>query len=338
MVNCTGDNSLMDKECTDTGDGFTFSYFEYDNEPYFDMDLTLPSHGNDSPLEANRKSEEFEFSVSDSSTNEHNITEYVANVSPADDLFYRGQLLPLHLPLRLEMVRNLSLPKELEGHRNDSERYSLGSSDSNQTSGCCKESRCRFAETEEKTHFQSMPKSATKLKVKVPMFGFSKFSKVGIDGFDYSPPLTPPSIAKPLRFMVKFQSMKAASLPLLTIDYSTKQNPDYPFNNSRTNTSAKHIVQKYVRLVKHRISSQRHDDGHTGDQQLKVDEGCVCSSVADESGRQSHEGFRHFDAESCLPSMNSSPSLCSEDLQSAIEYCKQSNGVFDSSMDFECPA
>lgn len=286
----------MDKECTDTGDGFTFSYFEYDNEPYFDMDLTLPSHGNDSPLEANRKSEEFEFSVSDSSTNEHNITEYVANVSPADDLFYRGQLLPLHLPLRLEMVRNLSLPKELEGHRNDSERYSLGSSDSNQTSGCCKESRCRFAETEEKTHFQSMPKSATKLKVKVPMFGFSKFSKVGIDGFDYSPPLTPPSIAKPLRFM------------------------------------------KYVRLVKHRISSQRHDDGHTGDQQLKVDEGCVCSSVADESGRQSHEGFRHFDAESCLPSMNSSPSLCSEDLQSAIEYCKQSNGVFDSSMDFECPA
>lgn len=327
----------MDKERTDTGDSFTFSFFEYDNEPYFDMDLTLPCNGNDSPPEANRESKEFEFSVSVSSTNEPNITEYVGNISPADDLFYRGQLLPLHLPLRLEMVRNLSMPKELEGDIEGSERYSSGSGDSNQTSSCCKESSCRSAETEEKTHFQSTTKSATKMKVKVPMFGFSKFSKVGMDDFDFSLPLPPP-IAEPLRFTVKFQSMKAASLPFSTTDYSTKQNPDCSFENSRTSTSAKHIVQKYVRLVKRIISSQRHDDAHTGDQQLKVDEGCVWSCIADESGRQTHGGFRHFGAESCLPSMNSSPSFCSEDLQSAIDHCKQSNGVIDSSKDSEFPA
>jgi len=320
MINYREENSLMDTDCAETDNNFTFSCFENNDGPYFDMDF----NGNNSP---NRESEEFEFSVSVSAPDKLNKTDHVDDVSPADDLFYRGQLLPLHLPPRLEMVRNLSFPNEHEGDTTSFDGYSSGSRDSNEGPGCCKESECRPAENEEKNHIQSIVKSANKLKVKVPMFGFSKLSKVGMDDLDYSPPPK----GKPPR------SMKVASLPFLTTDYSTKKSSDYPFNSNRTSSRAKHIVKKYVRLVKHRISSQRHDGAHTGDQQLKMVEGCgwlfiagPCIAgpcIADESGRQTHVGFSDFDVDSCRPSTNSSPSFSSQDLQSAIDYCKQSNGV-----------
>ena len=114
----------MDKECTDTCDHFMFSCFEYDYEYYFDKDFISPYNGNDSPLEANIEFEEFEFSIWP------NIKLGDGHVSPADDLFYRGQLLPLNLPPRLEMLRNLSSSKELEGETDGFDIFSLGSMDS----------------------------------------------------------------------------------------------------------------------------------------------------------------------------------------------------------------
>lgn len=328
MVNYREENTLMDTDRVETDNNFTFSCFENDDGLYFDMDF----NGNNSP---NSESEEFEFSVSVSATDQLNKTGHVCDVSPADDLFYRGQLLPLHLPPRLEMVRNLSFPSEHEADTTTSDTYSSGSRDSNQSPGCCKESRCRPAEKEEKTHIQSIVKSGNKLKVKAPMFGFCKSSKVGMDDFNYSPPE-----GKPLKFMMKLKCMKVASMPFLTTDYSTKQSPDDTFNrDNRISTSAKHIVKKYVRLVKHRISSQKYDGAHTVDRRLKMDEGCgwpfiagpciAATCIADESGRQTHVGFNDFDVDSCLPSMNSSPSFSREDLQSAIDYCKQSNTVVE---------
>ena len=71
----------MEKECTDIGDNFMFSCFEYDYEYYFDKDLIFPYNGNNSPLEANIEFEEFEFSVWP------NIKECAGHVSLADDLF-----------------------------------------------------------------------------------------------------------------------------------------------------------------------------------------------------------------------------------------------------------
>ena len=120
----------MEKECTDTGDYFMSSYFEYDDESYFDKDLIFPCNGNNSPLEANIEFEEFEFSVWPK------IKEYDGHVSPIDDLFYRGQLLPLNFPPCLEMVINLSSPKELEVETDGFDRFSLGSMDSNWRLGC----------------------------------------------------------------------------------------------------------------------------------------------------------------------------------------------------------
>jgi len=92
-----------------------------------------------------------------------------------------------------------------------------------------------------------------------------KFSKVGMADFNYSPP----PMGKPLRLMRKLKPVKVASLPLLTTEYNTKQSSDYQFSSIRTSTSAKYIVQKYVRLVKLRIFSQRHND-----QKSKMQKGC----------------------------------------------------------------
>ncbi|OIV90492.1 hypothetical protein TanjilG_32709 [Lupinus angustifolius] len=62
------------------------------NEDYIDMELitcSSPQH------------REFEFQMSSISNGKDSTT------SPADDLFYKGKLLPLHLPPRLQMVQNL---------------------------------------------------------------------------------------------------------------------------------------------------------------------------------------------------------------------------------------
>ncbi|KAE9619458.1 hypothetical protein Lalb_Chr02g0153321 [Lupinus albus] len=62
------------------------------NEDYIEMELITCS----SP-----QNREFEFQMASISNGKDSTT------SPADDLFYKGKLLPLHLPPRLQMVQNL---------------------------------------------------------------------------------------------------------------------------------------------------------------------------------------------------------------------------------------
>lgn len=57
------------------------------------------------------ESREFEFDMSGINAQAWNELESI--VSPADELFYKGQLLPLHLPPRIQMVENL-LSSEVE--------------------------------------------------------------------------------------------------------------------------------------------------------------------------------------------------------------------------------
>ncbi|PSR98231.1 Membrane-associated kinase regulator 4 [Actinidia chinensis var. chinensis] len=71
------------------------------DEDYIDMEISSSSkflcYSKNSPP----KAIEFEFQMS-SASNERETTTY-----PADELFYKGKLLPLHLPPRLQMVQNL---------------------------------------------------------------------------------------------------------------------------------------------------------------------------------------------------------------------------------------
>ncbi|KAL4376906.1 hypothetical protein GQ457_02G023140 [Hibiscus cannabinus] len=65
-----------------------------DDDDYIDMELS-------SVYSKSISSREFEFQMSSISMEKEPTN------SPADDLFYKGKLLPLHLPPRLEMVRRL---------------------------------------------------------------------------------------------------------------------------------------------------------------------------------------------------------------------------------------
>ncbi|CAA2967545.1 probable membrane-associated kinase regulator 4 [Olea europaea var. sylvestris] len=71
---------------------------ECPDEDYIDMELCSSSlnFANSSP-----KSRDFEFQMSSVCSEKDTTT------SPADELFYKGKLLPLHLPPRLQMVQSL---------------------------------------------------------------------------------------------------------------------------------------------------------------------------------------------------------------------------------------
>lgn len=80
-------------------------------DDFIDMEVTSFSnfflyHNNNNNSHSHR---EFEFHMSSSSTNSDNdpSKSEAMIASPADELFYKGKLLPLHLPPRLQMVQKL---------------------------------------------------------------------------------------------------------------------------------------------------------------------------------------------------------------------------------------
>lgn len=77
------------------------SFLSYDqaDEDYIDMEIS--SFSKFFSLSSPPQTREFEFQMSSSSV------EREPTNSPADELFYKGKLLPLHLPPRLQMVEKL---------------------------------------------------------------------------------------------------------------------------------------------------------------------------------------------------------------------------------------
>lgn len=83
-------------------------------EDYIDMEVTSFTNLVRKTLNNNNNPREFEFQMSHLCPLEIDKT-----TSPADELFYKGKLLPLHLPPRLQMVQKL-----LEDYTFDDEFYS----------------------------------------------------------------------------------------------------------------------------------------------------------------------------------------------------------------------
>ncbi|KAL4576531.1 hypothetical protein LXL04_012626 [Taraxacum kok-saghyz] len=65
----------------------------YEDEEFIDMEVSVSSSSSPS------KTREFEFQKDGGGS--------INNASPADELFYKGKLLPLHLPPRVQMVKSL---------------------------------------------------------------------------------------------------------------------------------------------------------------------------------------------------------------------------------------
>ncbi|XP_010669793.2 probable membrane-associated kinase regulator 4 [Beta vulgaris subsp. vulgaris] len=88
---------------------------EEGEDDYIDMEVStfanLFSYSRNTILSSPQHPREFEFQMSSTMTNN---VEIESTTSPADELFYMGKLLPLHLPPRLQMVEKLlqdSTPK-----------------------------------------------------------------------------------------------------------------------------------------------------------------------------------------------------------------------------------
>ncbi|KAJ3676656.1 hypothetical protein LUZ60_004068 [Juncus effusus] len=83
---------------------------------YIDMDL--------SPKILSPRDREFEFKMGSNS----NQFERETNAYPADELFYKGNLLPLHLPPRIELVQKLLHESKEETERDFKEKFAVKSS------------------------------------------------------------------------------------------------------------------------------------------------------------------------------------------------------------------
>ncbi|KAH1038700.1 hypothetical protein J1N35_040443 [Gossypium stocksii] len=82
---------------------------EEEEDEYIDMEVSSRSKN----MVSNPITREFEFQMSSVS-----IEKEPTN-SPADELFYKGKLLPLHLPPRLQMVQKLLQNSITEPHKKD---------------------------------------------------------------------------------------------------------------------------------------------------------------------------------------------------------------------------
>ncbi|XP_071708170.1 probable membrane-associated kinase regulator 4 [Rutidosis leptorrhynchoides] len=80
----------------------------YEDEEFIDMEVSSSPHAN-SPS----KSREFEFQMASSNVHSN---------SPADELFYKGKLLPLHLPPRAQMVKSLLLNSKFKQNEEQQEQ------------------------------------------------------------------------------------------------------------------------------------------------------------------------------------------------------------------------
>ncbi|CAK9276359.1 unnamed protein product [Sphagnum jensenii] len=106
--------------------------------------------------------QEFEFNITSSFVERSCSFPYSATDSPADELFFRGQLLPLHLPPRLQMD-----PRDSRDSLTDRDSSSRESSSSRDSSGSSQDS-C-FSSSSGKLELRTTAASASENKASLHM-------------------------------------------------------------------------------------------------------------------------------------------------------------------------
>lgn len=171
---------------------------------------SIPAASPSSPSASSSSSSEFEFTVSLSPT-----TKKPSHLCPADELFYKGQLLPLQLSPRLDMVRTL-LASSSSSSSSDSNtsRNSNGSSNDFSSVNDCDSSRPSSAMEDDELKKQPMRPHHHHKKSKY--FSLSLFSSV----FN--------------------RKEKVGNVPT----------PALPPTGKKIGASAKEVIKKYVNIVK----------------------------------------------------------------------------------------
>ncbi|KAK1433483.1 hypothetical protein QVD17_10393 [Tagetes erecta] len=268
---------------------------------------TLPS----SPTHSSSSSE-FEFRVS--------LSPRKSSVCPADDLFYKGQLLPLHLSPRISMVRTLLLSSSSSSSSSvTTARHSSDSHSSFSTDGCEFDDDLNLNLNQTKffplnsisnNTTQSLSKKAEKPN---RYFSLSRFSL----------------------FRKENKTVSGAC---------QKDNATDGSSVKRMSTTAKEMIRKYLNKAKplyQKLSSQKPSLKTEGMRKQQQNEEVIISHSF--SGNLRYPRSRRSCISSCPSSMRSSPShsgvLCRnsvlrgnsssmEELQNAIQgaiaHCKNS--------------
>lgn len=183
---------------------------------------TLPS----SPTHSSSSSD-FEFTVSISPRKS------TTNLIPADQLFYKGQLLPLHLSPRLSMVRTLLLASSSTSSSDTTttaSRHSTASSSSDFPDSR-DSSRRPSSVTDDDT---SNPNTLTRLL-----------------NTNTTPPIKKGRYFSLSRFSSVFRKEPKLSTPTTTItNYDTVTNTAVQGSVKRVSSTAKDVIRKYLKKVK----------------------------------------------------------------------------------------
>ncbi|RRT32640.1 hypothetical protein BHE74_00021498 [Ensete ventricosum] len=184
-----------------------------------------------SPSPSSSSSSDFEFTVSLSPSSKRSC----AQLCPADELFYKGQLLPLHLSPRISMVRNLLASASASSSSTDT--TATASRDSNGSSSSASFSAANLFLPECDS---SRPSSVTEDEIR----RFSTAKRPG--GSKYLSSLA-------TRFSV-FLHRGSKKLDPSSVPNSSVPAPPPPLPTKRANSlsssSAKEVIKKYVKKVK----------------------------------------------------------------------------------------
>ncbi|KAJ6806177.1 putative membrane-associated kinase regulator 1 [Iris pallida] len=190
--------------------------------------------GGSFPSPSSSSSSDFEFTVSVSPSSRRSCSRQC----PADELFYKGQILPLHLSPRISMVRNLLLASSSSASTSSSDTATTASRDSNGSSSSsssaasaadlllllpaeCDSSRPSSVTEEEEARRAVISSPAAAKRGKYFSSLANRFSSVFLS-----------------RGGSKKDAATAADLDAL------------PTGGKRANTTAKQVIKKYVSKVK----------------------------------------------------------------------------------------
>ncbi|KAI3712466.1 hypothetical protein L1987_71023 [Smallanthus sonchifolius] len=259
---------------------------------------TLPS----SPTHSSSSSD-FEFTVSLSPRKSS-----ATNLCPADDLFYKGQLLPLHLSPRISMVRTLLLSSSSTSSSVTTARHSSDSHSSFSTDGC--DSSRPSSVTDDDLHLQT--KSHTHKKPN-KYFSFSRFSSVFRKETKLSSTTTHARVDPDI--------VTGSSVKRMIQKYLKKAKPLYEKLSSQKTPPKTEGVRKEHDVVSHSFS---------GNLRYPRRRSCVSSCPSSMRSSPSHSGIlcRNGVVRGTGGGIYSSSSSSMEELQSAIQgaiaHCKNS--------------
>ncbi|KAI3900520.1 hypothetical protein MKW92_008853 [Papaver armeniacum] len=281
------------------------------------LSKTLPSSPSHS-FSSSSSSSDFEFTISLSTLKGSSSSNLLC---PADELFYKGQLLPLHLSPRLSMVRTLLLSPTRSSTDTDttasSSRDSNGSTNDSHSSfgcellgnDCCDSSRPSSVSAELEDEFKRLSSrreqdqeihSHQEHQVKKPKyFSLSRFSSV------FRKDQT--KINRQVQQQVVVAAAQHHTSPSESASSVKK------VSSSSSSSSAKDVIRKYLKKVKplyERLSSQKQQQEQKMDSVIKSTTSRVIS-LSMKSCNSSTESFVKSSSRDMTSSLSSSSSLVS---------------------------